>query len=105
MSEQIDLQSYITTTIPNSLAELSKSHSNINQIAQYCKSAYDQEVKQDGGGTTGVFSKTQNYIKDALANVAYHIHNVGNQLNTLLLQQTKEIARLDVQLHALTDVR
>ena len=94
----VDLQTYINSTIPTAIAELSKSHTNINQIAQYCKQAYTQE------DPNAVFLKTQAYMKDALANVAYHVHNVSQLLNQTLLQQTKEIAKLDVQIQAITDV-
>jgi hypothetical protein len=93
-----DLSTYLTT-IPNALQELTKSHNNITQIANYCKSAYATDPDQNA-----IYAKTQNYIKDALANVAYHIQNVGKNLNDFLLLQTKEIAKLDIQIQSITDV-
>jgi hypothetical protein len=96
-NQEPEISSYLTT-IPNALAELKKSHSNINQIAVYCKSSYANDPDPNS-----VYIKTQNYIKDALANVAYHIQNVGQQVNNFLLLQSKEIQKIDIQVQSVTD--
>jgi hypothetical protein len=95
--EQLSLT--INSTIPKALADLNQSHKNIDQIAQYCKNAYATEADQNA-----VFQKTQAYIKDALSNVAYHIHTVGLHMTGFLQLQAKEIERLDLQLQTLADV-
>jgi len=92
-----DLNTYLSS-IPTALNDLGGSHKNINQIAEYCKSAYAQDPDPNV-----VFKTTQNYIKDALANVAYHIQNVGQQLNNFLILQTKEINKIDLQIQTITD--
>jgi len=88
----------ITTTLPNALNELNQTHSNLDKITQYCKSAYSQEPDQNA-----VFQKTQNYIKDALSRVAYDIHTVGLHLTNFLQLQANEIEKLDLQIQTLTD--
>lgn len=94
-----DTQTYINQTIPKALADLNQSHVNIEQIAQYCKSVYSQP-EQD---KTAVFLKTQTYLKDALSNVAYHIHTVGLHFTNFLQMQANEIDRLDLQLKTIGD--
>jgi len=91
------LNAYLES-IPAALGELSKSNKNINEIAQYCKSAYASDPDPNG-----IFLKTQGYIKDALVNVAYHISNVGQNLTNFLVLQTKEINKLDLQIRTITD--
>lgn len=50
-----DIHTCISTAIPKALADLIQSHTNIDQIAQYCKNAYAvNESEQDA-----VFQKTQ----------------------------------------------
>ena len=94
----MDLNTLINSSVPNAITELGKSNANITQIANYCKQAYVQE------DPNAVFGRTQAYMKDALANVAYHINNVSQLLNNCLLQQTKEIDKLDIQIQSITEV-
>jgi hypothetical protein len=64
-------------TIPPALDELAKSQGTVQQIALYCKAAY-----QEGSDVNAVFEQTKNYTNDALQNVVYHVHNVGLQVPT-----------------------
>eukprot|EP01111_Echinosteliopsis_oligospora_P004282 TRINITY_DN1684_c0_g1_i1.p1 TRINITY_DN1684_c0_g1~~TRINITY_DN1684_c0_g1_i1.p1 ORF type:complete len:338 (+),score=169.46 TRINITY_DN1684_c0_g1_i1:347-1360(+) len=91
----MDTTTVVNTTLPAALAELMKSHENIKQIAAYCKSAYLQDPK--------VYEQTQNYTKDALENVAYHVQTIGTHFVTLLDLQSNEIDKLDIQLRSLSD--
>jgi len=90
------IQNCMGTTIPSALANLQQSQRNIEQIAQYCRNAYSNENEQGA-----VFQKTQSYIKDALSNVAYHIHTVGLHLTNFLQLQVNEIDKLDLQIQTL----
>eukprot|EP01114_Cavostelium_apophysatum_P006565 TRINITY_DN1793_c0_g1_i1.p1 TRINITY_DN1793_c0_g1~~TRINITY_DN1793_c0_g1_i1.p1 ORF type:complete len:292 (-),score=70.94 TRINITY_DN1793_c0_g1_i1:47-892(-) len=84
--------------LPQYYEDLLQSSKNIEQIALYCKAAYETESDKHG-----VVQKTQNYIKDALSNVAYHIHTMGLTVTNLLQSQANEIERLDLQIQALGD--
>lgn len=95
-----DLHSCINSTIPKALGDLAQSHTNIEQIAAYCRNAYMTEPNQQE-----VFRKTQAYIRDALSNVAYHIHTVGLHLTNFLQLQANEVDKLDLQLQTLSTVR
>jgi len=93
-----DLQTCLTTTLPQAMEGLQQSHRNIDQIAQYCKNAYASEQDQNG-----VFLKTQNYVKDALSNVAYHIHAVSLHITNFLQLQANEIDKISLQIQAVSD--
>jgi len=87
-----------SSAVPAALEELLKSHASVQQIAQYCKSAYGED-----GDRNAVYEQTKNYTNDALQNVVYHVHNVGLQITNFLEVQTKEIERLDLQIKTLSD--
>jgi len=95
MAEQ-DLHTLINSTLPKTLNDLMASRKNIDQIAVYCKTAYETDP-----GT--VFQQTQKYTRDALSNVAYHIHAVGLHLTNFLQLQANEIEKIDLQIQTLTD--
>jgi len=97
MNEE-SIESLVTKTIPQSLSELKQSHSNIEQIAQYCKNAFQQKPNKQE-----IFSETQRYLRDALSNVAYHVHTVGLHLTKFLHFQINEIDQLELQVKTLTD--
>ena len=96
---EVDVHAIIKTTLPNALKDLEKSHRNITQIAEWCKNAYNADPNPE------IFAKTQNYVRDALSNVAYHIHTVGLHLTNFMQLQTAEVDKLDLQLGTLTNVR
>jgi hypothetical protein len=97
--EEQTAESLISTTIPQALNDLKNSHNQIDQIAAYCKNAYLQPDanKQD------IFLKTQTYLRDALSNVAYHVHTVGLHLTKFLKFQDEQIDELELQVNVLTD--
>jgi hypothetical protein len=88
----------LAQTLPKCHEELMQSSRNIEQIAVYCKNAYITENDK-----VAIYNQTQAYIKDALANVAYHVHTVGLHLTSYLEEQTNEIDRLDLNLRMLND--
>jgi hypothetical protein len=92
-----DLHSIVQTVLPGALSELAQSHENIEKIAQYCRNAYTADQSD-------AFGKTQTYIRDALSNVAYHVHTVGLHLTNFLQLQVTELDKLDLQIRTLTDV-
>jgi len=92
-----DMNTFVQTTIPKALSDLQESHNNIKQIATYCKSAYTS------GDPNKVYEQTQNYTKDALLNVAYHIQTIGTHITSLLELQASEIDKLDIQIRAISD--
>lgn len=85
-------------TIPPALDELAKSQGTVQQIALYCKAAY-----QEGADVNAVFEQTKNYTNDALQNVVYHVHNVGLQITNFLEVQMKEIEKIDLQVRLLSE--
>eukprot|EP01117_Protostelium_nocturnum_P019332 TRINITY_DN835_c0_g1_i1.p1 TRINITY_DN835_c0_g1~~TRINITY_DN835_c0_g1_i1.p1 ORF type:complete len:309 (-),score=111.58 TRINITY_DN835_c0_g1_i1:773-1699(-) len=93
-----DIHSCVQKAIPEALASLTQSHSNIEKIAQYCKT-----IAGSDPDPVAVFQKTQQYIPQALSNAAYHIHTVGLQLTNFLQLQANEIDKLDLQLQVLAD--
>ncbi len=99
MEASDNIHNCMTVTLPSALANLQQSQKNIEQIALYCKTAYANENEQPA-----VFQKTQMYLKDALSNVAYHIHTVGLHLTNFLQLQVNEIDKLDLQIQTLKSV-
>jgi len=93
----MDLNS-LNSSMPKYLADLAQSSKNIEQIAAYCKGAYTQDSTKGDS-----FLKTQQYIKDALSNVAYHVHTVGLNLTNFLQAQANEIDKLDLQMQVVSD--
>jgi len=91
------MNGFVQATIPKALSDLSESHNNIKQIATYCKNAYSS------GDPNKVYEQTQNYTKDALLNVAYHIQTIGSHITSLLELQANEIDKLDIQIRAISD--
>lgn len=88
----------IQGTLPAALKALLDSHNSIAQIADYCKRAYTADDPNK------IFEQTQKYTKEALANVAYHVHAVSTHMTNLLELQANELEKLDVQLRTITDV-
>ncbi|GAM25242.1 hypothetical protein SAMD00019534_084170 [Acytostelium subglobosum LB1] len=86
------INTYSNTTIPGSLAELMDNHGKLQQISAYCKSAYG------GAEAAQIYDQTQNYAKNALLNVAYHIQTIGSHLTTLLQLQANEVDKLEIQI-------
>jgi hypothetical protein len=82
-------------TIPPALDELAKSQGTVQQIALYCKAAY-----QEGSDVNAVFEQTKNYTNDALQNVVYHVHNVGLQVRNSFLSAPLSPSILKVYLNA-----
>jgi len=93
----VDLNS-MSAAMPKYLADLAQSSKNIEQIALYCKNAYQQENTK-----AETFQKTQQYIKDALSNVAYHVHTVGLNLTNFLQAQANELDKIDLQMQVVSD--
>eukprot|EP01132_Coremiostelium_polycephalum_P004993 gene4993-6217_t len=94
----LDMNVYTQTTIPNALAELMDNHSKMQQISNYCKSAY----VPGGADTAQIYEQTQSYAKNALLNVAYHIQTIGTHLTTLLQLQSNEIDKINIEIQTLT---
>jgi len=95
MNSSEELSTFFNVTLPQALEGLNQSHRNIDQIAQYCKNAYSSEDQ------AAVFGKTQNYVKDALSNVAYHVHSVSINISNFLQMQADEIGKIGIQIHDL----
>jgi len=83
-------------TIPTAIGALKESQKTLDQIAQYCR---ESKKKDD---YDGVFQQTQDYTKDALMNVAYHVHTVGTHLTSFLHFQAREMDKLDLKIGTLT---
>ncbi|KAF2074114.1 hypothetical protein CYY_004599 [Polysphondylium violaceum] len=96
-NEGLDINVYSQTTIPAALAELMDNHSKMEQISNYCKSAY-----VSGGDTAQIYEQTQGYAKNALLNVAYHIQTIGTHITTLLQLQSNEIEKISIEIATLT---
>eukprot|EP01119_Soliformovum_irregulare_P004609 TRINITY_DN1567_c0_g1_i1.p1 TRINITY_DN1567_c0_g1~~TRINITY_DN1567_c0_g1_i1.p1 ORF type:complete len:230 (-),score=56.05 TRINITY_DN1567_c0_g1_i1:195-884(-) len=92
-----DIHTSINKTLPASLNDLQQSHVNITKIADYCRQVYASDPSDQS------FAGTQGYIKDALSNVAYHIHSVGLHLTNFLQLQAKELDKLDLQIQTVSD--
>ena len=57
------------------LEQLQFRHSEVQQIATWSKSAYQEGCEE------AVYDKTKNFANDALQNLVYHVHFVGLQVN------------------------
>jgi hypothetical protein len=98
-SQEPNLNALIDSTLPKAMQDLQQAHTNIEQIAEYCRQTYAREAD-----TNAVFSRTQNYIKDALSNVAYHVHTVSLHLGTVLLLEANELEQMDLQVNIIAQV-
>eukprot|EP01121_Diplochlamys_sp_Union-15-3_P017923 TRINITY_DN6416_c0_g1_i1.p1 TRINITY_DN6416_c0_g1~~TRINITY_DN6416_c0_g1_i1.p1 ORF type:complete len:246 (+),score=54.47 TRINITY_DN6416_c0_g1_i1:147-884(+) len=83
-------------TIPNAIKALKESNTTLDQIATYCR---DLKKSTD---YDAIFTQTQEYTKDALMNVAYHVHTVGTYLTTFLQFQMTELDKLDTVMGNIT---
>ena len=85
--------------LPQVLADLQQSSTNVTKIAEYCRATYASSPD-----ALATYANTQNYIKDSLSNVSYHIHTMGIHLTNFLQLQSFEMDKLDLQVQALTEV-
>jgi len=84
--------------IPGALDGLRKSCTDLQQIAEWCKNAGETEQN-----SADVFRQTQDYVKNALSNVAFHIHTVATHLTTYLQYQALEVEQMDWHMRVLID--
>jgi hypothetical protein len=86
-----------SAAIAGSLSKLDEAYTNITNISQYCKSAYQQEDKNE------IYERTKNYTSDAILNIAYHVHSLAVQFAQSMDLQVGHLDQLAVSLQSLTD--
>eukprot|EP01120_Amphizonella_sp_Union-15-10_P008147 TRINITY_DN2867_c0_g1_i5.p1 TRINITY_DN2867_c0_g1~~TRINITY_DN2867_c0_g1_i5.p1 ORF type:complete len:242 (-),score=78.57 TRINITY_DN2867_c0_g1_i5:187-912(-) len=87
---------FFDKTIPEALNNLKEAQKTLETIAQYCREA---KKKDDYDAS---YQQTEEYTKDALMNVAYHVHTVGTHFTSFLQLQDREIDKISIKLSTLT---
>src|SRR3989338_5941717 len=83
--------------IGGALGELMSSYENITKISEYCKTAYQQEDRNE------IYSRTKNYTSDAILNVAYHVYKLGIHFSQTILLQNAHLDHLSLAVNSLSD--
>lgn len=85
----------VLTDTNDALQELMKSRESMKQILEYCKAAFATDDQNR------VYTETEQYLKDAITNIAYHSHNIGALFVTLFDLQDIELERLNLQVQSI----
>ena len=83
--------------INGALGELMSSYENITKISEYCKTAYQQEDRNE------IYSRTKNYTSDAILNVAYHVYKLGIHFSQAILLQNAHLDHIGLAINSLSD--
>jgi len=86
-------------TIPDAMVQFDESTKKLDQIAQFCRNSHKKREFD------AVYSQTQDYSKNALMNVAYHVHAMSTHLTTFVKLQSDELEKLELAVNNLTYVR
>ncbi|CAG7836408.1 unnamed protein product [Allacma fusca] len=87
-----DLNTLLSTEIPEGLQSLQDSHVNLERVAEYCESNYFQiENKREA------IDETKRYTTQSLASVAYQVNTLAYHFLQLLDLQTAQLDEMAAQ--------
>ena len=90
--------SNVSDTIAKALQQMSDSVTNLDKAAVYVR---DSQVRKE---YTQTYPLANQYSQQALENCAYHVHSLGMLLTSFIVEQSKEVKKLDLQVKTLSDV-
>ena len=87
-----DLDSLITSEIPEGRQNLLDSHSNLERVAEYCETNYFQSENK-----RAALEETKSYTTQSLASVAYQINTLAYNFLQMLDLQSSQIQEMESQ--------
>eukprot|EP00088_Acartia_fossae_P009026 TRINITY_DN14354_c0_g1_i4.p1 TRINITY_DN14354_c0_g1~~TRINITY_DN14354_c0_g1_i4.p1 ORF type:complete len:687 (-),score=167.82 TRINITY_DN14354_c0_g1_i4:336-2396(-) len=89
-----DLDSLITTEIPEGRQSLLDSHTNLERVAEYCENNYFQSENK-----RAALEETKSYTTQSLASVAYQINTLAYNFLQMLDLQSSQIQEMESQIN------
>jgi len=89
-----DLDSLITSEIPEGRQNLLDSHSNLERVAEYCETNYFQSENK-----RAALEETKSYTTQSLASVAYQINTLAYNFLQMLDLQSSQIQEMESQIN------
>ena len=84
------LDSLLEKEIPHGMQELVESHTNLANLAAYCKENYRQS-----GDKHAVLQETKRYASQSLASVAYQVHSLAVNMLQMMDQQVIQLKKME----------
>jgi len=89
-----DLDSLITSEIPEGRQNLLDSHTNLEKVAEYCENNYFQSENK-----RAALEETKGYTTQSLASVAYQINTLAYNFLQMLDLQSSQIQEMESQIN------
>jgi len=89
-----DLDSLITSEIPEGRQNLMDSHTNLERVAEYCENNYFQSDNK-----RAALEETKSYTTQSLASVAYQINTLAYNFLQMLDLQSSQIQEMESQIN------
>ena len=94
------LNSLIEKEIPHGMQELVNSHTNLANLAAYCKDNYRQSADKER-----VLQETKQYASQSLASVAYQVHSLAVNMLQMIDQQVIQLKKMEASVAGISLVR